>query len=231
MKKTNLIVVIPANNERASIGAVIKGVKMSVPNARILVVDDGSTDGTSRICKNERVEVLRHNKRMGLGRSIREGLKEATDRAAIIDADGEYWPGDLGRLVTKLDRYDLVLGSRFLGKKPEMGLVHKLGNMLFSCLVSLIIGQRITDAQTGLRALNKKAVSKIKLSGGYTYTQEMILLAAKNSLKIVEVPARYTKRKHGESKIAKNPFLYALRVLPKVIKCAVSQTDKTTHQN
>lgn len=216
-----ITVVIPALNEERTIGQVIEGVRKECPEARIVVVDDGSTDGTYGVCKREKVEIVRHKRRLGLGKTIKEGLEKATGKAVLIDADGECFPEDIGKLLEKLKDCDLVLGSRFLGKKPEMGLVHKLGNILFSGMVSLIIGQKVTDAQTGLRALNGKARKKIRLSGGYTYTQEMIILAKKNGLRIGEVPVRYEKRKYGESRIAKNPFLYGIRVLPLIARSAI----------
>jgi len=216
-----ITVIIPARNEEKTIGEVITGVWAELPHAWIMVVDDGSKDGTYEICKKAGVGLIRHGKKLGLGRTIKEGLERAEGALVLIDADGEYSPEDIGGLLERLDRFDLVLGSRFLGKKPKMGLVHKLGNILFSGVVSLLIGQKITDAQTGLRALSRKAVRKIELSGGYTYTQEMIIQAAKKGLKIVEVPARYEKRKYGESRIAKNPFVYGLRVLPLIVRSAI----------
>lgn len=213
--------IIPALNEERTIGQVIEGVRKECPEARIVVVDDGSTDGTYGVCKREKVEIVRHKRRLGLGKTIKEGLEKATGITVLIDADGECFPEDIGKLLEKLKDCDLVLGSRFLGKKPEMELVHKLGNIFFSGLVSLIIKQRITDAQTGLRALSEKARKKIKLSGGYTYTQEMLILAKKNGLRIGEVSAGYEKRKFGESRIAKNPFLYGIRVLPLIVRSAI----------
>lgn len=216
-----ITVVIPAQNEEKTVGNVIRGVRKELPQAQIVVVDDGSTDGTYGICKKAGVVIIRHRKNLGLGKSIREGLEKATGTAVLIDADGECDPMDIGKLLERLKKYDMVLGSRFLGKKPEMELVHKLGNVVFSGLVSLIIGQKITDAQTGLRALNVKARKKIRLTGGYTYTQEMIILAKKNGLSIGEVPASYERRKYGESRIAKNPFRYGIRVLPLIARSAI----------
>lgn len=225
-RSREITVVIPAHNEERTAGRVIREVRAELPNAKIIVVDDGSTDGTHEACRREGAEIIRHGKRLGLGPSIREGLEQAKETAVIIDADGEYSPKDIGRLLTKLETCDLALGSRFIGKKPEMKIAHKIGNLLFSGLVSAAIGQKITDAQTGLRALNRKALPKIKLSGGYTYTQEMIILAAKNGLKIGEVGAAYHTRTYGESKIAKNPFIYGVKVLPQVIRTAL-RTGRT----
>ncbi len=219
----NITVIIPAQNEEKTVGNVIRGVRKELPQAQIVVVDDGSTDGTYGVCKREKVKIIRHRKNLGLGKSIREGLEKASGIAVLIDADGECDPRDIGKLLDGVGKFDLVLGSRFLGKKPEMGLTHKLGNILFSGLVSLIIKQRVTDAQTGLRALSEKASKKIRLSGGYTYTQEMLILAKKNGLRIGEVPARYERRKYGESRIAKNPFLYGTKVLPLIVRAVINR--------
>jgi len=217
----DVLLLIPAFNERDSIGAVITRAKAAGFDD-ILVVDDGSTDGTSGICRQHGVRVLRNKRQLGVGATVKNGLLHAArlgpNFIVIIDADGEYYPEDIKDILLGMDAADLVLGSRFLNGLPRMRLLNRIGNLFFTSLTSLFSGQRLTDTQTGLRAVRVSALSCISLNGGYTYTQEMVISAAKKGLRISEVPVRYTLRKHGCSKVVRNPFLYGMRVLPIVFR-------------
>ena len=217
MKK--IAIVIPAFNEEKTIPQILRDIKTNFKTAEVIVVDDASRDKTFRFCKD--VRTIRHKKTLGVGVSVKEGIELALrfnpEAIVIIDADGEYGVGDISSLLEALETSDLVLGSRFLRKRPHMKLLNKLGNIFFTAITSILIGQKLTDAQTGLRVLRGGAARKIELSGGYTYTQEMIILASKKGLKIKEVPIRFTLRRHGKSKVAKNVFLYGIRVLPHLL--------------
>ncbi len=226
MSKT--AIVIPAYNEEKTIGRVISGIRRHVKDPDIIVVDDGSTDATAEKCRG--AKVVQNKGTMGVGAAVRIGIMEAIKRSpdniAIIDADGEYDPKDIKKAIAGLENADLVLGSRFLKRMPEMKALNKIGNIFFSGLTSLIIGKNITDSQTGLRAMKTEVARNLELSGGYTYTQEMVIQAAKRGHRISEVAISYAKRKNGQSRVAKNVFAYGLRVLPLVLRAGWKSTAK-----
>ena len=137
-------------------------------------------------------------------------LELKADIIVHIDADGQYLAKEIPLLVGEVQKgYDLVLGSRFKGKIEQMPFIKKLGNRLFSRLISNIAGIKISDSQTGFRAFTKE-VARIGTTSYYTYTQEQIIRAVRNKFRIKEVPIYFAKRK-DKSRLMKNPFDFALR--------------------
>lgn len=211
--KRRAVVVIPAYNEEGSIEVVIKDVRKYVDN--IVVVNDGSTDRTENIARKEGVVVVSHRMRIGLGKTFRDGVTKAIELGAEIivniDADGQYEAADIPRLVSPIASgdYDLVMGSRFAGSIELMPKMKRFGNKLFTRVLISITGVGITDGQTGFRAFSKELAETIKIRGGYTYTQEMIIEAVVHKFRIAEIPINFRKREHGESKLMEGPFHFA----------------------
>jgi len=134
----------------------------------------------------------------------------------IIDADGQHDPEDIPNLIKPIidGDADLVLGSRFLVRQPtDMPLQKKIGNKLLSLIISLLVGVKLTDTQTGFRAFNRKALLSLNLVSDFTYTQEMILVLCHNGIRCVEVPVQIHPRKYGQSKVASRISSYAFKVL------------------
>jgi len=212
-----IVITIPAHNEAKSLGKVIQDIKkvMARENYKILVVDDGSTDGTTHIAKENGAIVVSHQVKKGLAQTFRTELAKCVElKAEIIvhiDADGQYLAQDIPRLIEEVKNgYDLVLGSRFKGKIEYMPLLKRLGNMAFSWVISNVTNLKISDAQTGFRAFTREVAEKLNITSNHTYTQEQIIRAAKQNFKIKEVPV-YFKRRDGKSKLMKNPIEYAIR--------------------
>lgn len=214
-----IIVTIPAYNEEKTILTLIsrihKVMKTNRYNYKILVVDDGSKDKTPKIAKNAKAIVYSHSKNYGLADTFRTELQKALELGADIivhiDADMQYQPEEIPKLIKQIEKgYDLVLGSRFMGKIEYMPSINRLGNLAFSKVVSQIVETRISDAQTGFRAFTKEFAKKIIIRSDHTYTQEQIIRAVKNKFKIKEVPIYFAKRK-DKSRLISNPFSYALR--------------------
>jgi len=179
------------------------------------VLDDGSTDKTALIAKKENAMVVSHPRNFGLAETFRTEMKEALklnpEIIIHIDADGQYYPKEIPLMIKKVRKgNDLVLASRFSGKIEEMPLLKRLGNKAFSKVISNITGQKITDAQTGFRAFNKK-VAELEIRANYTYTQEQIIRAVKEKLIVKEIPCVFRKRTGGASRLISNPFDYALK--------------------
>lgn len=216
-----IVVTIPAFNEGDTIEQVINGIKKTMDgfeyNYEIIVVDDGSKDNTKIIAENAGAVVYSSPYNMGLAETFRIEMKKALDHEADvivhIDADGQYRAEDIPLLINALvdENYDLVLGSRFAGTIEEMPFIKKIGNRLFSRVLSQITNVKITDGQTGFRVFTKEVAEKIEIISTHTYTQEQIIKSVRSGFKIKEVPIYFAKRISGESKLISNPFEYAIR--------------------
>lgn len=221
-----IIVTIPACNEEKSIGILIKKIKNVMSKVKhkyqILVVDDGSKDNTTSNAKKAGAVVYSHPKNYGLAETfkteIAKSLELKADVIVHIDADMQYNPDEIPKLIKEIENgYDLVLGSRFKGKIEYMPLIKRLGNIAFSKVVSQITNLQISDAQTGFRAFTRKVAESIPITSNHTYTQEQIIRAVKQKIKIKEVPI-YFARRNGKSRLIPNPFSYAIRAWINIIR-------------
>ena len=161
MNADPVLIVIPAYNEQARIGAVVAGVQRALPEADVLVVDDGSSDGTASAAQTAGALVVRLPMNLGYGAALQTGYKWAVRRRyALIgqlDADGQHSPEFLPTMFDKLkdDGVDVVIGSRFLDRDGHYrpSAARKVGIALFSRVASLIMHQHITDPTSGLQVM------------------------------------------------------------------------------
>lgn len=226
MIKKKIIVTIPAYNEARTLGPILKGIHKIMGEAGfnydILVVDDGSKDETALVAKKEGAIVVSNPYNYGLAEAFRTEISKCLELKADIivhiDADGQYLPRQIPLLVQEIENgYDLVLGSRFLGKIESMPLIKRLGNIAFSKVISKIIRREVTDCQTGFRAFTKELAENVSIISNHTYTQEQIIHAVKQKFKIKEVPVYFAKRA-GKSRLISNPFEYALKAWMNILR-------------
>ncbi len=198
-----LIITIPAYNEEKTIAKVIREIPKRISGIKkieIIVVDDGSTDNTAKIAKQNGAIVIKHTCNRGLAKAFKTGLNAALARGADIivntDADFQYNQKQIPELIKPIleGKADIVLGSRFKGWIEEMPLSKRLGNKLATAVVRLVTGYKISDAQTGFRAFSREAALRMNVLSDYTYTQETLLIAAEHKLKVVEIPVDFRKR-------------------------------------
>jgi len=218
-----LVVVIPAYNERDMIGRVVRGVPREaggVDEVKVLVVDDGSTDGTAEVALEAGADVVvRHHRNMGLGVAFRTGVRKALELGAdvivTIDGDGQFDPGEIPKLVKPIvaGEADVVVGSRFLGGSPRMPFVKRIGNRVVTSLVNFLVGSRFTDTQCGFRAYSREAALRLNVHSSFTYTQEVFIDLVSKGLRIVEVPVTVRYYKGRKSRVVRSPLLYGVRVL------------------
>ncbi len=209
---------IPAYNEADSISKVLSEIPRSIrgiDEIQVLVINDGSTDGTEAIARKAGTVVLSHKQNQGLAKTFKDGLDYALLllRADIIvntDADFQYNQKQIPLLVQPIldGKADVVLGSRFLGNIEFMPFQNKIGNRLASWAVSLVAGIPMSDGQTGFRAFSKEAALRLTVLSQYTYTQETILQAANARLRILEIPVDFRKRS-GKSRLISSLYGYA----------------------
>jgi glycosyltransferase involved in cell wall biosynthesis len=148
-------VVIPAFNEADVIGDVVSGLVRSATWHEILVVDDGSSDGTAAAAEAAGARTIRHPYNKGNGASVKSGIRAATGECIlIIDADGQHRPEDAARLVARLGEYDLVIGAR--AHATQATVARRLGNHLLNGLASYLTGRPIPDLTSGFRAARRR---------------------------------------------------------------------------
>ncbi len=212
LKPSCVSLVVPAYNEEDGIGRVIE---RALPNRgelakiglgfEMLIVDDGSRDGTAQVVSNyPEVRLVRHAKNRGYGAAIKTGFRHATgDLLAFIDADGTYPPEslpDLCRAAVQQDA-ELVIGSRMSGAHSEMPPTRRIGNLAYAALLSLIGNVTVRDTTSGMRLIRKTALGCLyPLPDGLDFTPAMSTRAIHENLKIVEVPIPYSERV-GRSKL------------------------------
>jgi glycosyltransferase involved in cell wall biosynthesis len=228
---SRLIVVIPALNEEKTIERVVRAIPRSISGVGeidILVVDDGSTDRTAELARGAGAEVVHHPTPRGVGAAFQTALAEAIDHGADlivnIDADGQFDPADIVKLVAPIiaGDADFVTASRFIDPKllPDMPLVKRWGNRMMSRLISSLVGQRFFDVSCGMRCYSRRAALSLNLLGRFTYTQEVFLNLAFKHFRIAEVPIRVRgDREFGKSRVAGNLFRYATRTTRIIFRC------------
>jgi glycosyltransferase involved in cell wall biosynthesis len=211
-----VVVTIPAYNEEETIADVIEGCKKYADE--ILVIDDGSTDRTKEIAHSAGAKVIVHKINLGLSETIQDGFRVAlnigADIIVNIDADGQYLPEEIPKLITPIarDEADFVLGSRFAGHIEEMPWIKRVGNKLFTRVVRTLTNTEISDGQTGFRAFNRTAAfASIDLAGKYTYTQEQIIRLIEEGFRVAEVPIYFARRVSGSSRLIASPLNYAAK--------------------
>lgn len=193
-------VIVPAFNEAAKITSVLEGLRVTFNN--VVVVDDGSSDGTEGVARDARASVLRHRVNLGQGAALQTGfefaLQQGAEIVATFDADGQHRVEDLQRLVEKLgsSTYDVVLGSRFLAGASSVPRARRLllrGAVVFTRATT---GLRLTDAHNGLRAFSREAAAAIEIkSNRMAHASELLDQIARLRLNYCELPVtvRYTE--------------------------------------
>lgn len=202
-----LSVIVPMLNEERTIEAVLQRV-LSVPlDKEVIVVDDGSVDGTWQVLQAyaDRCILLRHPVNRGKGAAIRTALPHVTGAIVITqDADLEYDPEEYPKLIQPIiaGKAEVVYGSRMLnGKSPTAGLAFYLGGRFLTWLANRLYGLRITDEPTGYKVFRTDLLRRLPLrSEGFEFCPEVTALVALNSVPIVEVPIAYHPRSVAEGK-------------------------------
>ena len=206
-----LSVVIPCYNEIHTLSAVLNAVRDAPgPDREIIVVDDGSTDGTRELLEKDvdgklaRVIYLETNR--GKGAALREGFGVATGDVVIVqDADLEYDPADYPLMIQPIlnNQADVVYGSRFIGHRPHRVLYfwHRVGNGLLTLLSNLFTNLNLTDIETGYKAFRREVIQSLDIEeDGYGFEPEITAKVARGHYRVYEVGICYFGRTYAEGK-------------------------------
>jgi glycosyltransferase involved in cell wall biosynthesis len=211
------LAVVPAYNEASTLLEVIHSIREHAPGFDVLVVDDGSTDGTAELARRAGAFVLRHPFNLGIGGAVQSGfqfaLEEGYDFIAQVDADGQHRADEIDKLVQAMDEdpsLDMVCGSRFLTEKGYPAPIsRRTGIHLFAFLLSRIVGQRVSDPTSGFRLYNRSAIGMFARDYPHDYPEvEAILMVHWHRLRMREVPVRMMKRGGGVSSIRSGKSVY-----------------------
>jgi len=194
--KKQLSIVLPAKNEAANLRNLLERIRIVVPDAEILVVDDGSTDDTSQVAKDAGVSVVRHPYNQGNGASIKTGARNAKgDILIFMDADGQHDPEDIPVLLDKLEQgYDMVVGARHVSTQASW--LRKIGNNFYNRLASVMTGHRIEDLTSGYRAVRADKFRKFLylLPNGFSYPTTSTMAFFRSGFPVAYVPIQAGKR-------------------------------------
>jgi glycosyltransferase involved in cell wall biosynthesis len=205
---SRVLTLVPAHNEAANLPIVIGDLRRHRPDLHILVVDDGSTDGTVALLKQLQVAWLHWPERRGVGSAIRAGLRYAEtlgfDVVVRLDADGQHHALDIDRLLGPLqdESADVVVGSRFIGgrdgDRPRPGPVRRT----LAAMLTLLTRRPVTDPTSGFLALGPRAVALLAEHHPNGYAEpELSLFLSRNALRVVEVEVRSLARLSGRSSL------------------------------
>ncbi len=214
--RNKVLIIIPAYNEAESIEGVISAVKKELPDAGIVVINDGSVDATGSIARGLGVSVVDMPYNMGIGAAMQTGYRYAAlndyDIAVQVDGDGQHPPDQITYLISPIGdgKADMVIGSRFLEKGGyQPSLARNIGIKIFSTVISFITGRRITDTTSGFRAVNKGAIAFFTRNYPDDYPEvEAIALLYKAGFSITETSVRMKERTGGKSSITALQAVY-----------------------
>jgi len=205
----NLSVIIPVYNEVGNIQEILKRVKATRKADEIIVVDDGSQDGTRELLKEldgrEKVRVILHEKNQGKGAAVRTGMDAAQGEIMLIqDADLEYDPRDYPTLLQPLEEgiADVVYGSRFLGGPRRVAMYwHMVANKLLTFMTNILYNTILSDMETGYKVFRRKVVVGMKLrSKRFDFEPEFTAKVLKRHYRIYEVAISFNPRDYSQGK-------------------------------
>ncbi|QXC63383.1 glycosyltransferase family 2 protein [Aquihabitans sp. G128] len=231
-----VLLFLPAHDEAEAVGDVVARVPAEVCGhpVRCLVIDDGSSDGTGSVAAAAGAEVLRFDQNRGLGAGVRAGLAagHAMGAAAVAfcDADGEYAPEELERLVAPIlsGEADYVVGSRFAEGRPRHMRLHRMvGNRTLTLWVRRLTRLPVTDGQSGYRAFSPAATAAAEVIHDFNYAQVLTLDLVAKGFRYAEVPISYRFRSTGTSFVKLGPYLR--KVVPAVRRELRSTSTVTAH--
>lgn len=201
-----LSVVVPVYNEKNTIAEIIRRVQSVNLAEEIIVVDDGSSDGTAEIVKGiPGIRVFSHAKNRGKGAAVRTGIEAAQgDLILIQDADLEYDPRDIPALIKPIEEglADVVYGSRFLGgpRRPTM-FWHMVANKLLTFLTNILYNNILTDMETGYKLFRREVLKEIRInSNNFDFEPEITAKLLKRKARIFEVPILFNPRDYSDGK-------------------------------
>jgi glycosyltransferase involved in cell wall biosynthesis len=211
-----VLVIVPAYNEEESLPVTLDELRRRSPGLDVLVVDDGSRDRTAQVARESGVPVVSHPVNLGVGGALQTGfrwaLRHGYDVGVQLDADGQHDPACLEALLEPVLRgaCDVSIGSRYVARSGYRApLARRLGMMLFSSVVRLTVGQRITDTTSGFRAYGREVMEICQHDFPKDFPDAPLLIdLARRGFRLAEVPVEMRTREAGRSFYTLGKSLY-----------------------
>ncbi len=195
MLQDQITVIVPAYNEGEVIGSVVEGIRRILPGAELIVVNDGSDDGTGQAAEKAGARVLSHQYNLGYGASLKTGVAASRrDYVLFCDGDGQHDPADLVRLVERAGDYDMVVGSR--DRNSHFSLARRPGKFILNQFARFLLKQRIPDLNSGLRIVRRDVINKYihLMPEGFSFSTTSTFALLKSRYRIGYVPITVRKR-------------------------------------
>jgi glycosyltransferase involved in cell wall biosynthesis len=224
IERSSCLAVVPAYNEAATVGHVVRALHAKTPQLDVVVIDDGSTDATGQHAEEAGARVLRMPFNVGIGGAVQAGFKYADDHGydymVQVDGDGQHDPDEIAKLFSAIagpDGPDMICGSRFATPTGYIAPIsRRTGIHLFAFLLSRLLRQPVTDPTSGFRLYNRRAIALFARDYPHDYPEvEAVLMLHHHRLTMCEVPVRMFQRGGGVSSIGGSgkSFYYMVKVL------------------
>ncbi len=224
-EELSVSVVIPVFNEELTVGDIVARARSMLRRyefpSEVLVIDDGSVDRSAEISQESEARVLR-GAHQGKGHALRFGFEQAKgDIIVTLDSDGSHNPEEIPLVLRYImeNKADFVIGSRFFdaaATNAKIPKINRIGNRMFNNLIRLFTGVKISDSQSGFRAIRSSVIRRMKLnSRGYEVESEMLVKALKMGVKVAEIPVSFEQRTVGKSKL--DPLKDGAKILYSII--------------
>jgi glycosyltransferase involved in cell wall biosynthesis len=207
-RHTKHLAIVPAYNEAETVETVIDSLRLHAPVFDVLVVDDGSTDGTGEVAERAGAMVLRHPFNLGIGGAVQSGFVFALERgyeyAVQVDGDGQHCAEEIGKLLATMREdptLDMVCGSRFMTRDRlyPATVSRRTGIHIFAFILSRLVGQRVSDPTSGFRLYNRRGIGLFARDYPHDYPEvEAVLMVHFHRLRMTEVPVRLLQRGGGK---------------------------------
>ncbi len=206
MSPSRTLVLMPAWNEEAAIGSTIRSVRAVCPDYDLLVIDDGSSDETAALARDQGAIVISLPYNLGVGGALRTGYRFASrrgyERAIQVDADGQHDPAEIERVLAGLAKSDICIGARFAGRGSyAVGGPRRLAMVVLAWAVSRIARVTLTDVTSGFRAANRTAIEQYARYFPAEYlgdTVDSLVVAVRSGLTVTQVPVAMKERQGGK---------------------------------
>lgn len=234
---TRTLVIMPAWNEEAAIGATIAEVRAVLPEIDLLVVNDGSTDGTVRVAERAGATVLSLPYNLGVGGAMRAGYTYAQrfgyDQAIQLDADGQHDPRNVPKVLAGLATANISIGSRFAGSGDyEVSGPRKWAMVMLSGILTRLAGTRLTDITSGFRAADREAIAQYVKHYPVEYlgdTVDSLVMALRSGLSATQVPVEMRPRRAGTP--SNNPYKEAVYLVRSMFSLLVALTRRPVRRH
>ncbi len=217
----SLSVILPAKNESAKLGALLSCIRQQLPDAELLLIDDGSSDATARIAREQGARVISHPYSLGNGAAIKAGARAASgDVLVLMDADGQHDPADIPRLLAQLAKgYDMVVGARCKNSQASLG--RSWANAFYNRFATLITGHRVADLTSGFRVVRAAHFRRFLylLPNGFSYPTTITMAFFRSGYPVCYVPIIASQRS-GDSRSHIRPMRDGVRFLLIMFKVA-----------